>query len=240
MTLHDPKGKALHTIRYGRMPQGDVDGLCTALADDVMTLVRRCPALLVVLLCDGAKELWNRLGAECTESSLGRPVYRLVDLWHLLEKLGSAARVLYGEPDRTAVLRKWRLNLLNDDQAVQQILATLQNSGKEQVRVGDSRPVHEAITYLQNHVDDMKYAQARRLGLPVGSGIVEAACKSLYQVRFKRPGCRWKEKTGAHIVELRALALSNRFDQALACALAPLRHQVTPALAPSVALCCAA
>ena len=69
---------------------------------------------------------------------------------------------------------------------------------------------------------------------------VEAGCKSLYQVRFKRPGCRWKEETGAHLVELRALALSNRFDQALTYALAPLRHQVTPTLAPSAALSCAA
>ena len=138
-------------------------------------------------------------------------------------------------------LRKWRLDLLNDDESVLRILVTLQDSGKEQVRVGDSRPVHEAITYLQNHVDDMKYAQARRLGLPVGSGIVEAGCKSLYQVRFKRPGCRWKEKTGAHIVELRALALSNRFGpSARLRPWPPLRHQVTPALAPSAALRCAA
>src|SRR6195952_5654466 len=169
------------------MPLGDIDGLCTALADDVMTLVRRCPALLVVLLCDGAKELWNRLEAEFTESGLGKPVYRLVDLWHLLEKLGSAARVLYGEPDRAAVLRKWRLDLLNEDEAVLRILATLQDSGKEQVRVGDSRPVHEAITYLQNHVDDMKYAQARRLGLPVGSGLSRRAARACTRCASSAP-----------------------------------------------------
>lgn len=74
-------------------------------------------------------------------------------------------------------------------------------------------PVHEAITYLQNHVDDMKYAQARRVGLPVGSDIFEAACKSLCQVRFNRPRCRcrWKEKTGAHIVDLRGAGAQQPF-----------------------------
>lgn len=239
VTLHDVKGDSLCTLRYGRMPQGDIDGLCTALCDDVLTLLKRDPSLLVVLLCDGAKELWNRLGAEFTEQTLRRPVYRLVDLWHLLEKLGTAARLCYGEKDGASVLAKWRLKLLNEDNALEQILQTLRDSGKQQVRVGDSRPVHEAITYLENHQDDMKYAQARRLCLPVGSGNVEAACKSLYEVRLKRPGCRWKQETGAHIVDLRALGLSDRYEAGVILTLAPLRRAVSAALAPSTVLSCA-
>ncbi len=239
VTLHDVKGDSLCTLRYGRMPQGDIDGLCTALCDDVLTLLKRYPSLLVVLLCDGAKELWNRLGAEFTEETLGRPVYRLVDLWHLLEKLGTATRLLYGEKEGASVLARWRLKLLNDDNALEQILQTLRDSGKEQVRVGDSRPVHEAITYLENHREDMKYAQARRLCLPVGSGNVEAACKSLYEVRLKRPGCRWKEDTGAHIVDLRALGLSDRYVEGVILTLAPLRRAVCAAPAASTVLSCA-
>lgn len=240
VTLHDATGKSLFTLRYGRMPQGDIDGLCTALCDDVVALLSRCPGLLVVLLCDGAKELWNRLGAEFTEPSVGRKVHRLVDLWHLLEKLGSAAKVLHGEAGGSAQLGAWRLSLLNDDDAVEQILFTLKASKKESVRVGDSRPVHEAITYLENHRDDMRYAKARALGLPVGSGNVEATCKSLFEVRLKRPGCRWKTDSGAHIVDLRALALSDRYPQALALALAPLRSHVVAAEDSPTKLSCAA
>jgi hypothetical protein len=240
VTLHDVKGDSLCTLRYGRMPKGDIEGLCTALCDDVMTLLKRYPSLLVILLCDGAKELWNLLGAEFTEATLGRHVYRLVDLWHLLEKLGTATRLMYGEKEGASMLAMWRLKLLNDDNALEPILQTLRDSGKEQIRVGDGRPVHEAITYLENHREDMKYAQARRLGLPVGSGNVEAACKSLYEVRLKRPGCRWKEETGAHIVDLRSLGLSDRYDEAVILALAPLRRSVSPVPAASTVLSCAA
>ncbi|MBL9040522.1 MAG: hypothetical protein JNM83_02915 [Myxococcales bacterium] len=125
VTVHDAMGKSLCTLRYGRRPQGDIDGLCTALADDAQTLLRRCPSLLLVLLCDGSKELWNRLGAECTESSLGHPVHRLVDLWHLLEKLGSAAKVFHGDEGSSAQLASWRLCLLNEKDAVEQILRIL-------------------------------------------------------------------------------------------------------------------
>ena len=238
--LHDEKGRALHTLRYGRMPKGDIEELCVALSDDVMTLLRACPSLLVVLLCDGAKELWNVLGKEFNSSELGHPVHRLVDLWHLLEKLGSAARALYGESEGASALATWRLLLLNEPDAVDRVLQTLQDSGKEHVRFADGRPVHEAITYLQNHRADMNYAQARSLGLPVGSGNVEATCKSLFEVRLKRPGCRWKESTGAQIVDLRALALSDRYAQGIGLALAPLRVPVCPVSVPRTKLSCAA
>lgn len=86
----------------------------------------------------------------------------------------------------------------------------------------------------------MKYAQARRPRLPVGSGNVEAPCKSLYGVRLKRPGCRRKESTGAHIIDLRSLGLSDRYDEAVPRALAPLRQAVSPVPASSTAFSCAA
>jgi hypothetical protein len=69
----------------------------------------------------------------------------------------------------------------------------------------------------------MGYAQARHRGLPIGSGTVEAACKSLVALRMKRPGARWKEPSGQHILDLRALLLSERWQPAMELALAPLQ-----------------
>ncbi|MGH7383378.1 MAG: ISKra4-like element ISMfu2 family transposase [Candidatus Methylomirabilales bacterium] len=223
LTLHDRKGEALHTLRYGRMPQGAVQELCETLAQDVCILLRKQPALGVILLADGAPELWNLLTSSLNAETLGVPVRQLVDLWHLLEKLGSAARLLYGEAHGPAVLQGWRLRLLNRSGSVAEILRELVNSGMEDLGVGTSRPVHEAITYLENHQARMNYAAARRRGFPVGSGNVEATCKSLVAVRMKRPGARWKEETGEHLLNLRALALSDRWELAMALTLRPLR-----------------
>jgi hypothetical protein len=226
LTLHDRQGDAVRTIRYGRMPQGEVESLCRRLAEDVCTLVRKRPTLGVILLADGAPELWGLLERHLNRATLGVPVHQLVDLWHLLEKLGSAARVIYGEAQTGTVLQGWRLRLLNRSGSSAEILQELYESGQEEIQVGTSRPVHEAITYLENHGEQMNYAHARRRGFPVGSGNVEATCKSLVALRMKRPGARWKEDTGEHILNLRALALSDRWDAAMTLTLRPLRKAV--------------
>ena len=226
VTLHDREGHALHTVRYGRMPQGDIEQLCAGLAAEVRTLLRKRPTLQVMVLADGALELWKRLEQALNKATLGVPVHRLVDFWHLLEKLGKAAPVLYGEAHASTVLQNWRLRLLNRVQTLGEIWAELQNSGSEGVRVGTSRPVHEAITYLENHRPYMNYAAARKRGLPVGSGNVEATCKSLVALRMKRPGARWKEATGEQVLQLRALALSDRWDTAMGLTLRPLRKAI--------------
>ncbi|MGH2361997.1 MAG: ISKra4-like element ISMfu2 family transposase [bacterium] len=232
VTLHDENSVALHTIRYGCMPQGDVIGLRDRLVADVATLGSKHPGLKIQLLCDGAPEMWNLLEEGFTEQKFGQEIYRLVDLYHLTEKLGAAARVIDGPSAAAETLSRWKLSLLNRPSASEDILEELFASGMEDAPVGETEPVHAAITYLQTHSEDaerMNYARARRLGLPLGSGNVEATCKSLFEVRLKRCGSRWKEVTGQHIVQLRALALSDRWGPAIELTLRPLRSAVRAA-----------
>lgn len=228
VSLHDKEGKALHTIRYGRMPKGDAVGLCEGMASDVDELRKQRPDLKVTLVADGSEEMWNLLDEQFNHGTLRIRPMRVVDFWHNVEKLGHAAKVLFGRRSGTE-LGRWRMMLLNQSSAAAQILAELRESGREWVRVGDGYPVHEAITYLDNHGDQMDYAKARRQGRPIGSGPVEATGKSLFEVRLKRSGSRWKEATGEHVVQLRALALSDRWTEAMDLTLAPLRKAVLSA-----------
>ena len=227
ITLHKFGGEALFTIRYGRMPKSDVHALCDSLAADVKLLLKKCPRLRVTVLTDGAPEMSQLLDGVINETTLGKPVHKTLDFWHLTEKLGRAAVVMRPAAQASVLIEKWKLSLLNTSDAWRAILKQLRASGLEHVRVADDRPVHDAITYLENHADRLDYAEARRRGLPIGSGHVEATCKSLVGLRMKRPGARWKEDTGQHVLDLRALALSNRWNQAMTLTLEPLRRPVS-------------
>ena len=59
----------------------------------------------------------------------------------------------------------------------------------------------------------MQYAEAKAQGLPIGSGVVEAACKTLVTQRMKRSGMRWRQAGGQAILTLRGWVQSQRFDQ---------------------------
>jgi hypothetical protein len=60
----------------------------------------------------------------------------------------------------------------------------------------------------------MRYASLARRHLPIGSGIVEAACKTLVTQRLKRSGMRWRHDGGQAILNLRGFEQSARFDRA--------------------------
>jgi len=222
VTFHDGRGESVYTIRYGRMPEDNPVELAQSLVGDVMVSLEQRPDLQVAVLADGAHENWELLGGAMAEFLPDTEVREILDLWHVLEKLGAAGRVIHGKTRSAAELARWRLMLLNSKSAASRILKELERSGKENVRVGENKPVHDAITYLTNHKDRMDYATARRAGLPLGSGSVEATCKSLVEMRMKRSGSRWKTHTGAHIIQLRALVLSDRWAQAIHLSLEPL------------------
>src|SRR5204863_9844707 len=119
--------------------------------------------------------------------------YRLVELHHFMERMGAAPRVIDDATSADERPRRWKGSLLNRARAATGILEELTASGMDE-GVGTDHPVHAAITYIQSHsadADRMNYARARRLGLALGTGNVEATCKSLFETRMKRCGARW-------------------------------------------------
>lgn len=167
-------------------------------------------------LDDGAAEMWNVLGKEFNEAELKRPVECLVDLWHLLEKVGKALRERYDGQRASAELHRWKMRLLNQGEAWRKLLAEVMSWGLDR-GAGQKCVVHDAVTFLTNQGEAgrLDYARARQQGRPVGSGVVEATCKSLFNVRLKRGGARWREERAGRLIRLRALALSGRWAPAM-------------------------
>ena len=83
------------------------------------------------------------------------------------------------------------------------------------------------LGYFRGNRHRMGYADAKAQGLPIGSGVVEAACKTLVTERLKRSGMRWGPGGGQAILTLRSLVQSRRFDYAWSLLAQSYRTQVS-------------
>lgn len=217
ITFHDGSGEALHTIRYGRMPEGDIDDLDETMQADIASALAQRRNLRVVMLADGAADMWSRL--EGIVEGVADDATRLVDFWHVCEYLSAAAHAITARPaEAMAMLVRWKKLLLDSEWAWSIIIANL--------REHDAPEVQSALMYINNREGMLDYAVARANGLPIGSGNVEATCKNLLGQRLKRSGARWKHETGEHVVQLRALQLSDRWDDGVTEAIRPLRREI--------------
>ena len=74
--------------------------------------------------------------------------------------------------------------------------------------------LHKAKTYFGNHYHQMNYAERAAAKLPIGSGVTEAACKTIVKMRMCRGGAKWKEEGAAGVLSLRTLSYTEgRWEQ---------------------------
>jgi len=210
-TLHDAQGEPLHSVRYAHIPHWGSEMIEAALYDDLNVLLGKRPDLKVVTLADGAPEMQNILDRVVQAPGV-KVDAQMVDFWHVTEKLAAAARAT-NQPVKSTIHR-FAHQLLNDDHGIDDIEYELLGWAE---KMGDVLPdgLYDALTYLDNQRGRLRYASARAAGLPIGSGHVEATCKTIVSVRFKRAGARWRPGGAQPFLRLRALATSSRWKPAM-------------------------
>jgi hypothetical protein len=207
ISYYDRDGERLATRRMARMPESHKVTLKNQLTAEVMGALMERPELKVVKLADGAADNWSYLsdtlpfGEEC------------LDFYHASEHLSAALAAAYGEStpryrERFETLRGVLRDELQGADKVTQALCRLRR------RYPRRQVLHKAVAYFREHRHRMPYACLRAQQLPIGSGVVEAACKTLVTQRLKRSGMRWRRAGGQAILTVRAWCQSDRFDRA--------------------------
>jgi hypothetical protein len=167
------------------------------------------PDLEVAALADGAEENWRYFE---------RPVYakatKIVDHGHASQHLRAAMVAYYGDKSVEGRAEYERLRIMLRDQpgGADEVIAALSRlarkmRGKKHKR--RRKLLNAELTYFKNQRDRMDYADSQARGLPIGSGVVEAACKTLATQRLKRSGMRWRDGKQA-MLTIRSLQQSNR------------------------------
>lgn len=157
-------------------------------------------AARVVVIGDGARWIWN-LAGEHFPGAVG-----IVDLYHAREHLHEIARLAL--PDDRAWLDARLAEL--DAGAIEALLAALAGLHATD---GVADRLAELTGYFANNRERMRYGRFRTLGLFLGSGVVEAACKTLVGGRLKQSGMRWTVRGAESIISLRCAEASGRWDE---------------------------
>lgn len=158
----------------------------------------------LTILGDGAPWIWNLAAAHFPEAT------QIVDLFHAREHVHElanlAGRLLAGHHD------EWLAERLADLDAGD--IPALIAAGRDlRFRGSLARGRDKALHYFEANAHRMHYAWYRSLGLFIGSGVVEAGCRSVIGQRLKLSGMRWTESGATGILTLRCLEASNRWEE---------------------------
>lgn len=158
----------------------------------------------VVLLIDGAAGLEN-MGKLNFKDSV-----QIVDFFHAVEHAGKVLDALIGKshPEYKKRQRRWAKRLLKDK------VETLIKETREQcARQPQEQAVEEALGYFVRNVARMQYGTFRQAGYFIGSGVVEAGCKTVIGGRCKQSGMFWSKSGAQNILALRCIHSSRRLDE---------------------------
>jgi hypothetical protein len=162
-------------------------------------------AALVTVLGDGAPWIWG-IAAEHFPGAT-----QIVDLYHAREHLADLGKLLYGPGSPAA--KTWaaaRCKQL-DAGEVEAMVAVLRRLRPPEEPIAEA--ARKAIEYFQTNAERMRYARFRRQGLFVGSGVIEAGCKTIVGQRLKQSGMRWTVRGANAIIALRCADLSGRWEE---------------------------
>lgn len=156
----------------------------------------------VILLGDGA--VWIRGIGE--EHFVGAT--QIVDLYHALEHLSGLGKMIFGATAATDWIREQSDELREGD--VEKAIVAMKQLRPQGAAAREE--VAKSIGYFETNRERMRYAEFRKQGLFVGSGVIEAGCKRIVGQRLKQSGMRWTVRGADAIIALRCCQLSGRWE----------------------------
>jgi hypothetical protein len=179
------------------------------LADEV---IRRNPrgSKPVIFLSDGERALQDRQSEYLPENTVC-----ILDLFHVMERLWKVAWCFFDERTEKHEAHQWveeRLKRLLEGKVDAVIRGMRYQATQRGLKGPKRKTVRGAAEYFERNRDRMKYDEYLAAGYPIGSGVVEGACRHLVKDRMERTGMRWLPSGAQAMLDLRATYLNGEWD----------------------------
>jgi hypothetical protein len=226
VSVYDRRRKRLGTVYLGQMPESKQTTLTEELTALVKAVLKQWtgPVPRLVYVTDKGQaqdEYYRRTLKKMWHPR--QPQQRLtwewvLDFFHVCGYVSKLSDALFGKSTRqsSAWFKRMRHWLRERHQGVTQLLrsASQHYNGTKLCKASEEE-FWKAYHYLRDHSRWMAYGHYRSQGLPIGSGVTEAACKTVFSQRLKRSGMRWHKDSGQVIVDLRVIYLSGIWEEVI-------------------------
>lgn len=197
ISLYSAKGDRMHTIYTAYAPEYGKDSFDRVMDMEVEKIKKQYPVVQYIGLADGAKNNWAYLEARTS-------VY-ILDFYHACEHLAEVSWVMHKDE---AKRQKWLSEACHDLKHMPKgapFLLRELKAQREKMQENVPEILQSNITYFENNLKRMAYAAYQKKGYPIGSGVTEAACKTIAKQRLSGSGMKWTIEKAQDTLLLRGL-----------------------------------
>lgn len=208
ISLYDKEGNRQHTIYLAATPEYGKATFYQRMSREIEHVRELYPKALLTAVADGSEDNWiftrQYTSNEC------------IDFYHASAYLDWVAKAAH--PRNPTARQEWleerRHKLKHEKGYAKKLLQEMQKLPTAGLSETVQEELAKAITYFSNHHQQMNYAERVEANLPIGSGVTEAACKTIVKMRMCRGGAKWKEQGAAAVLSLRTLIYTEeRWEQ---------------------------
>ena len=208
ISLYNKKRDRVHTIYMGAPPEYGKEIFLQRMEREIAHVKSLYPNARYVGVADGAEVNWTFLKPHISRE--------ILDFYHASGYIKDAANAAHPRSEKQSHL--WfieqRHELKHTRGAAKNILEKMKEFTLKKLNKTKLKKLNAAITYFTNHAHQMNYVQYLKDKLPIGSGVTEAACKTLIKQRLCCSGMKWTARGSGVVLSLRALVLTKgRWEQ---------------------------
>ncbi len=201
IAFYNEEAMRIDTIYVANAPEKGKVSFYERMERELVRVRERYPDARYAGIADGAHDQWDWLE--------GHTEWRILDFWHASEYLNSVGEAFSQSAQKQQAWTEDACHRLKHDEgAAWEILDELREVQKRALSKATAENIDKTVTYFENQCGRMDYHLYRLLGLPIGSGVTEAACKCIAKERLGGSGMRWQLEGAQNVLSLRALVKS--------------------------------
>lgn len=202
LAFFDKDGERMHTIYTAASPEYGKEKFLNNLDGEITKIINLYPEVPLIGLADGASCNWTFLQKHCDILT--------VDFWHVTEYLAKAAKIMYPRKNQMKEKNNWLEDTCHRLKHKTGIASRILNElikfeNDHKLTESNRKEFKKVITYLSNQKKRMQYHKNIKKNYPIGSGVTEAACKTIVKNRMCKGSAKWKDGGASFVLTLRSL-----------------------------------